>query len=334
MNSIFIGLLILIVWLPLPFGSNHAWAWAIMEVFLFGLALLWLSQTLRGRLTFTPVFYKAIPVLVLWLVWLIYIGFQCVPLPISWVQWLSPKAAQIHAFSTPTYATLSVVPFMTVESWLKSLSYVLLFTLTLLVVNTPTRLRWVAYALVLSGLFQAIYGSLMTLSGLEYGFFQEKIHGRGLATGTFINRNHFAGYLEMCLSVGIGLLIAQLGKGSFPDTWRQRFQMVLAWILSQKMVLRLSLILMVTALVLSHSRMGNTAFFASIFIAGTIGLILSRQASRATVILLVSLIVIDIFIVGTWFGVEKVAKRIEETRLVTETRDEVDIYTISCDTFS
>jgi len=80
--------------------------------------------------------------------------------------------------------------------------------LTLLIVNTPSRLRWIALALVLSGLFQASYGSLMTLSGLEYGFFHEKIHNRGLATGTFINRNHLAGYLVMCLSVGIGLLIA------------------------------------------------------------------------------------------------------------------------------
>ncbi len=190
------------------------------------------------------------------------------------------------------------------------------------------RLRWVAYALVLSGLFRAVYGSLMTLSGLEYGFFQEKVYGLGLATGTFIYRNHFAGYLEMCLSVGIGLLIAQLGKCYSADTWRQRIQVVLAWILSPKMVLRLSLVLMVIALVLSRSRMGNTAFFTSILVAGIIGLILSRQASRATVILLVSLIVIDIFIVGIWFGVDKVAQRIEETRLVTETRDEVNIYTI------
>ena len=36
-----------------------------------------------------------------------------------------------------------------------------------------------------------------------------------------------------------------------------------------------------------------------------------------------SLVVIDIFIVGTWFGIEKVAERLEQTSLVSENRDEV-----------
>ncbi|RKZ73262.1 MAG: hypothetical protein DRR19_31160 [Candidatus Parabeggiatoa sp. nov. 1] len=325
MNIAFIALLILIVWLPLPFGSNHAWAWALMEVGIFSLALLWLWQYLRGRQTLTPAFYKAIPILVLWVIWLIYISFQLIPLPYSWVQWLSPQAAQVHAFTNPTFTTLSVAPHSTADGLLKSLSYVLLFTLTLLLVNTQTRLRWIAYVLVFSGLFQALYGSFMTLSGVEYGFFHEKVYGLGLATGTFINRNHVAGYLVMCLSVGIGLLIAQLGNGTTADTWRQRIVAVLSWILSPKMRLRLILVFMVIALVMTHSRMGNTAFFASMLIAGTLALIFSRHANRATVILLVSLIVIDIFIVGTWFGLEKVKQRIEETTFATETRDDVDI---------
>jgi len=328
MNISFFSLLILIVWLPLPYGSNHAWAWALMEVGIFILALVWLWQYLRGKQKLTPVFSKAIPILVIWVIWLIYITFQCTPLPFSWIQWLSPQAAQVHAFTNPTLTTLSVDPHSTAVGLLKSISYVWLFILTLLVVNTRPRMRWVALALVFSGLFQAFYGSFMTLSGLEYGFFHEKVYGQGLATGTFINRNHLAGYLVMCLSVGIGLLIAQLGDGASSDNWQQRFVRLLAWILSGKMLLRLSLVVMVIALVLTHSRMGNTAFFASMMIAGVIALILSRHANRATVILLVSLIVIDIFIVGTWFGLEKVAQRLEQTSLATVTRDDVDIYTL------
>jgi hypothetical protein len=258
MNITFISLLILIVWLPLPYGSNQAWAWALMEIGIFSLALLWLWQYRQGSLQLTPVFYKAIPILVIWLVWLIYITFQLIPLPYSWLQWLSPQAAEVHT----TLTTLSVVPHSTAVGLLKSLSYVLLFTLTLLIVNSRSRLRWIALALVLSGLFQALFGSLMTLSGLEYGFFHEKIYNRGLATGTFINRNHMAGYLVMCLSVGIGLLIAQLGQQSHSTTtWRQRFIKLLDWILSEKMRLRIYLVVMVIALVLTRSRMGNTAFF-------------------------------------------------------------------------
>ncbi len=330
MNFSFISLLILIVWLPLPLGSNRAWGWSLMEIGIFILTLVWLWQYLRSQVTLSPVFYKATPLLIIGLLWLFYITFQIIPLPYSWIQWLSPEAAFMHSLTTPTphLATLSVDPHSTVISLLKSLSYVLLFILTLLMVNTRTRLRWVAYTLVFSGLFQAVYGSVMVLEGWEYGFFHEKVYNRKLATGTFINRNHLAGYLEMCLSVGIGLLIAQLGKGSSSDHWRQRIRTLFNWILSKKMRLRLYLVFMVIALVMTRSRMGNTAFFASLMIAGIIALILSRHANRATVILLVSLIIIDIFIVGTWFGLEKVKQRIEQTTFASETRDEVDIDTL------
>jgi len=331
-RSIFIGFLILMLWLPLPLGSNRPWAWAIMEIWIFSLALAWLWGFLRGYLSLTPVFSKAKPILILFLLWLFYIAFQCISLPFSLVEWLSPEAAYMHTLAAtqsipPTTATLSVDPHITTVSLLKSISYILLFILTLLLVNRRKRLRWLAYTLVFSGLFQAVYGGLMTLSGMEYGFFHEKIYYLEVATGTFVNRNHLAGYLEMCLAIGIGLLIAQLSD-STSKTWRQHLRSVVDWLLSDKMRLRLYLVVMVIALVLTRSRMGNTSFFASMLIAGIIGLMLSRHATRATVILLVSLIVIDMLIVGAWFGIDKVAQRLQQTSFAAETRDEVDVYTL------
>jgi putative inorganic carbon (HCO3(-)) transporter len=332
-RGLFIGFLILMFWLPLPLGSNRPWAWAIMEVGIFSLFLVWLWGFMRGRFRLTEVFYQAKPVLILFILWLVYVAFQCIPLPYGLVEFLSPEAAYLHALGhstephPPITATLSVDPHATTVSLVKSISYVLLFVLTLLLVKRHKRLRWLGYAIVLSGVFQALYGSLMTLSGLEYGFFHEKEHYTGLATGTFINRNHLAGYLELCLAVGIGLLIAQL-TDSTSTTWRQRLRSVISWLLSEKMRLRLFLVIMVIALVLTRSRMGNTAFFASMMIAGVIGLLFSRHATRSTVILLVSLIVIDILIVGAWFGVDKVAERLKSTTIESEIRDDVNIYTL------
>ena len=83
--------------------------------------------------------------------------------------------------------------------------------------------------------------------------------------------------------------------------------------LSGKASLRLTLVIMVIALVMTHSRMGNSAFFTSLLVAGGIALVFSRYATRSTVILIASLIAIDIFIVGAWFGVEKTVQRIQET---------------------
>jgi O-antigen ligase len=84
-------------------------------------------------------------------------------------------------------------------------------------------------------------------------------------------------------------------------------------LLSTKASLRLFLVAMVVGLVTTRSRMGNSAFFTSLLIAGGVALVFSRHATRSTVVLIASLIVVDIFIIGAWFGVEKTMQRIEQT---------------------
>jgi O-antigen ligase len=69
--------------------------------------------------------------------------------------------------------------------------------------------------------------------------------------------------------------------------------------------------------------MGNSSFFVSLLITGALGLLLAKRASKSIVILLVSLIVIDIVIVGAYFGVQRVMDRIEQTTTETEDRDEI-----------
>ncbi|WP_198265041.1 O-antigen ligase family protein [sulfur-oxidizing endosymbiont of Gigantopelta aegis] len=50
---------------------------------------------------------------------------------------------------------------------------------------------------------------------------------------------------------------------------------------------------------------------------------LCLSACRSVVVLFVSLLVIDVFIVGAWFGIDNVAQRLENTSASKETRDEV-----------
>lgn len=323
---IYIGFLTLIVWLPLPLGSNRPWAEAIVEIWVYSLMLLWLVAFMRNQVGITDAFKKAIPVISLFFIWLAWILLQIIPLPSSWVASVSPTAFGHYRLLGDTGSmTLSLDPHATRVGGLKSLAYILVFNLSLLLINSRQRLKQLAYIVIYSGLFQAVYGSLMTLSGLGYGFFMKNPSALNVTTGTFVNRNHLAAYLVMALSIGIGMMISNL-KTESDDTIKQRLRNFLKLMLSPKLRLRLYLAVMVIALVLTHSRMGNASFFISLVIAGSIGLLLSRHATRGTVILLISLILIDILIVGAWFGLEKVAERIEATTFVQETRDEVDIY--------
>ena len=76
--------------------------------------------------------------------------------------------------------------------------------------------------------------------------------------------------------------------------------------------MRIYLAIMVITLVLTHSRMGNTAFFASMTIAGVLALLLMKRSPRPVVILLTSLVIIDIFIVSQWFGLDQLKQRFED----------------------
>ena len=328
-QRLFYGLLALLVWLPLPLASNRIWAEALFEILVALLAVLWLWGWQRKAVMPGVAFTNAKPMLWLLLMWLLYLALMLLPLPLTWRLILSPESANLYTEAGVNgWAPLAVYPYEGFLYWMKSVAYALLFVLVLLLVNSKQRLVLLAYTLVLSGLFQAFFGSMMTLSAVEYGFFVKKESYLEFATGTFVNRNHLAGYLEMTLAIGIGLMMASSSTEEKIRSWRQRLLSVIRLLLSPKMVLRLMLAMMVIALVLTRSRMGNTAFFASMLAAGFICLLVfraqsgsvrqmfSRRETRATVILLSSLMVIDLFIVGAWFGVEKVMARIEQSSTV------------------
>lgn len=294
--------------LPLPFGGNADWAWpffsaaALILLFIeLGYLLKVQQQAALPSLPVSEAFHRGLPLLML------------LALLQLWVL--------VQSFTT------SLSPYDTHLSLLKGVGLCAFFALSLLLLNTRERVKRAVWIVVLAAAFQALFGALMVLTGWEFGFFIEKSAYRGKATGTFINRNHLAGYLEMALALGIGLLLSQSTR--YQGSLRQRLRQLITMLLSDKVILRLLLAVMVIALVLSRSRMGNSAFFASLLIAGALALLLMRHKSRSTTILLTSLLVIDIAIVGTFFGVEKVADRLQQTSAQSESRDEVTRDTIA-----
>lgn len=315
------------VWAPLPFGSNRPWATALLFLLTASLLAGWLVLHVAGRVTAWPGWWRAVrwPLLLLaslqgW------IFLQTLPLPREWVAALSPRAALLHL--PGERVPLSLDAALTRFQFLQGLTYLAVFMLVTLLLHQRERITGFLWAIVVSGALQAGYGTLMTLSGLEYGFFVEKYTGEGVATGTFVNRNHLAGYLVMALAAGIGLLISRLG-GEAAFTMRARLRAWLTLLLSTKFLLRLLLALMVIGLVLTRSRMGNLAFFMSMSLAGVVVLLCARRVQFGKVaLLLASLLLVDLLIVGRWFGADELAERLVETTTAGESRDEVSTYSL------
>jgi len=319
-RHLFLAYLALLLWLPLPLGSNRVWAWSLMEVWILVLALVWLVLYFRGHVDLNRSFVRALPVTACLSLTTLWVIVQTLPLPAGLLGLLSPHSVDIHSM-TQSYPSLSLDVHATRVSALKTLCYLLLFCLTLLLVNDKLRIKRLAQVIVVGGVFQAGYGALMTLSGLEYGFFIDKETGIGVATGTFINRNHLAGYLEMCLAVGVGLMLAELSTRAAVD-WRDSARRLLRTLLGSKARVRLGLVVMVIGLVLTHSRMGNSAFLISLTVVGAFYLFVIRRITRGSMIFFVSLLLIDLLIVGNFFGIEEVAERLQQTSLERESRDE------------
>ncbi len=323
-DRFFLVYLLILCWAPLPFGSNRPWAYLLLCVLVFGLGLAVVVQALRTGMSLDGGLRSHRLALLILLGVPVWMSVQALPLPASLVTWLSPGAAELWRVAGVDngWLTLSLEPGETQQMALLGWAYWLFFVLSLLLVDSGRRLRRTLAVIVGCGVFQALYGSLMTLSGLEFGFFVENVTSVGNANGTFINRNHLAGYLEMSLAIGIGLLVASLNQES-SRSWRQHLRSLLDTMLGPKMRLRIYLALMVIALVLTRSRMGNTAFFVSLPLCGFLMLALQRRLTPGPILLFASLLLVDVIIVGQWFGFDEVVERLESTSMVRENRDEV-----------
>jgi O-antigen ligase len=308
--------LALLVWAPFPLGSNRPWAWTILEAGLFLAAALWTVGWMQRRHGSLHLVRAARPAFVLLGLWLAWLALQCIPLPPGLVRLLSPQAAAVHALAEPyrqgAWITLSVDPNASLVFWLKSCAWAAAFFLTLALAHTRERAQLIALTLVLSGLAQAVYGGLMHMAGANVEIFGTVVYHSWQASGGFVNRNHLAGFLEITLAMGIGLMVGSL-RETGQRSWRQFWRDMAALLLSPRAPLRLILVAIVIGLVMTRSRMGNLAFFTSLLVAGGVALVLSRHATRSTVILIASLIAIDVLIVGSWFGVDRTMQRIGQT---------------------
>ena len=279
------SILILLVWLPLPLGSNRDWATSLFFVAIGLLALTKAAGQLRKNQPISPPRSAWIPIALL-----------CLAQLWVFVQW----AFGITTDSGETFRYLML-----------GLSYTLLYYLVLVEFNSRKKLSLLLAVLVISGTVQAFYGSLIRLSGSDWVLFgpRSDYGASGVATsGTFLNRNHLAGYLEMTIACGIGLMLSQRKGESIT------LVSVLELLLSNKFLLRLALAIMVIALVLTQSRMGNTGFFSSLLVIGGLFVLITREHRLRNGLILASLIAIDVLIVSQYFGLERLRDRIVETR--------------------
>lgn len=87
--------------------------------------------------------------------------------------------------------------------------------------------------------------------------FYKKIYDLDSVSGTFVNRNHFSGYLEMVIPLAIGLIIARVNLSSLSGLkWREKLLRLSEKGVSTNLMIFAGIIIMSLAIIFSKSRSG------------------------------------------------------------------------------
>lgn len=297
---LFLALALLLAFAPLPLGSNRNWAVALLALANAGLlAATWCTLLWRGHSPLAFLAPAGVPLIALGAYALLVAG-----------QWWGGAESPL---------LFSAAPHQTRQYLLRTLVYASVFANVLLLARTPRRIWLLCIVLVASGGLQALLAIYWLAVGAQYQFMFEDIRHGTQAIGTFVNRNHLAGYLYLTLAAGIGLLLGSIDtRAHAPRRWRDHVVNLLKFALSPRMALRLLLLVMVIALVLTRSRMGNTAFFSALVVLGIVVAVTSPALRWKALVLVVSMVVIDVIVVGQWVGLDRVLQRIDRTAIAIE----------------
>ncbi len=365
-SIVFWGLCAVLILVPLPIASVEEWSIFAFEAAAIGLFLLYVGGRLfgrRGRLTARapvgedpaapawpseagwdddrgfrgrlPLFFK-----VLIGIFLAFSVLQVVPLPAGLVKVLSPHAYGIYAglvkdavLGPSSTLTLSLAPRASIDKLILMICYGLFGYMVLRTVRSRRRAEILVVVVLAAALFQAVYGLSETLSGHEMILGRPKRFGVGSVTGTFVNRNHFAGFLEMAFPLSLGYLLVKaryfaMEKGL---SLRRRIlwfgQESLQWTL----LLGLVPVFIGVGLIFSKSRSGILVWaVVAVLVAGAAGS--WRQLSgggaaaespgerRKSLGGVVRVVVMAVLAVAVWIGIRPVIDRFSVTDISAEGR--------------
>jgi len=209
----------MLVFAPLPRSGQPALAVFALELAAVALLVLVLW---RRR----PNLFGRTEILALTLLFVVP-ALYLLPLPSGLVAWLPGRepylAGQDLLEPAAAGARLSLVPVATESAWLFLLVPIAVFTATR-VLDPASTMRLILLLLVLAAL-QALLGLLQySASEGSPALFGMQVPDLASAKGTYTNRNHLAGLLEMVLPSAIGLMLYAAGgrQGIQRGRWTDR----------------------------------------------------------------------------------------------------------------
>jgi O-antigen ligase len=191
----FLMICVMIVLTTLAFGTVHDWALATFAATAAGLVCLWCVDGLVLRSVQLNRNLLQLPLLGIIVLGLV----QLLPLRSA------PDDAGLglsltKALTLDRYATQLVL--------VQLVSLLIYFSAVLIFTDSPRRLRTLTRTIIIFGFVLAMFGLTQSLTsdGTRVYWFRQLT--QSTAFGPFINRHHFAGYMELTIALPLGLLFS------------------------------------------------------------------------------------------------------------------------------
>ncbi len=169
----------LLVLTPIPYGAVETWSIALWEAAIFATMILWgLHVLIEGRLNIVvnPLVWPLLALIIVAIV-------QFLPIASGGRQ------------------TISYDPYTTSQAAIKIFAYFCFFLLFTTFIDTDERRNFTVKVIIVVCVFVA-------LVGIGQSYIGKMLWQRGIF-GPFVNRNHFAGFLEMGVGLVGGLIIGR-----------------------------------------------------------------------------------------------------------------------------
>jgi O-antigen ligase/Flp pilus assembly protein TadD len=305
--SLFVGILL---FTPLAFGTVEPWSIALMEAATVSALLFLLFNNMRRKETSL---YE-IPGITPLVFFLAYMLFQLVPLPSGIVEIISPETAALYqatrSYDEPVrWMSLSINQKATVTEFFRIFSYGAFYILTVQILTDRKLLKRVITVLVVFASVLSFFGILQhILSNGKIFWFRELTMG-GTPFGPYVNRNHYAGLMEMLFPLVLGLFLyykPHVSYKSFREKIAELFNMQKTNI---HILLGFACVLIGTSVFLTLSRSGIVSLCLSMVIFGFLIILRGMSRTRGIIIMVVFLLIA--LSVG-WFGWDPIFERFEK----------------------
>jgi O-antigen ligase len=303
-----------LVYAPVAFGSASQvyrppiW---IACTLLFALNLLLISnRNGTGKRTEFPLLPAR-----LFAAFLVLLLLQIVPLPLALVGWLSATVPN------GGWTTLHPNPEAGLRAALDWFSAFALFFAAVSIPSSRNGIRRWVYCLLLVAGFEAFYGIVEYAGGSQNIFGYSKVAYLDSATGTFVNRNHFADYLAMAICLWTGVFAYRFAKvRTVKSVEKGQYEKLLLLVFFGVLIL--------AALLMSRSRAGLAGAVFSLAALGAIGFRNRKRLFLTTSLLLLGLVALF----SLWLGADPMPTRFGELSqdvLAEDARPEVWWRTVS-----